>query len=1001
MSKGIRFQVVCVLALFAGMSVQATQYWWSGNGTTAGGSGTWNTTAATNWSSSVGGPFDTAWPDSYSDEAIFTNTSGSTVTVSGTNKVGVVTIYTNNITVAGGVLDFGSNPGLIKLADSPPAASRSQATFNNRFKGSGGMTVFSAGSPSGNGYGFKLLGNNSGLTGNLVITTTNGVCDVTVTNDFNFGAVPAVYTPDALTFSNKGYNIDSIAGNTITIATNRGITLAGGAAVSLYQTVPYILNSRITGSGALAVNTTTATFNQQNDFAGNLTLVGSKAIIGVDNAFPYGAGKGILVFSYGGNVDLNGHNLRVNGFSGSNGRTVLFNTSATPVTLTIGDGNNSSTLYGAITNGASDGAISVEKTGTGTTTLQVYTNADGYSYSGATTVSGGILAFDHTITPDQTHSTLTMNGGTLQFTGALATTNVSLTFTDGTVPFNAGGNGLTVTNRGGTATLTLGNTWTRDPDATLIVTLLGGGTSTLSSSPALSSNIVWGGYCFVKDANGIGHATVSGGNVIRNTSGYTFLDSAMATSNLDSTARYYVNASQVLSGSATTQTVDSIALTNAGTAMTLTLSNKVLVVGRGGIIMGVNGNYVDLGNSVGTQKGTVTAPGGSDLVFYLANYSNQGRIWSNIADNNGTVRVVIAGSGAGTYGLQMLGTYTYSGDTIVNGGLYTLNIPYGTGKGNLLLNSGGSVSLTANASVNGLTQSSGNAGGWIGVTTSSGGPYTLKVGNNDASASFSGYIQHSGANLGLTLIKVGNGTQTLAGVANTYKCGTILSNGVLSVCADGCLGAAGSNVTFAGGTLMVTGTNLTSLSSRIVNWDTFNGGLSINDAANTFTVTNVIGGSGGLTKSGAGTLVLSAVNTNSGGTVINGGTLQLACNNAVSSNGSLTVASGASLNLAGYQQTVTGALSLSGTYVVNVYADGSCGKVSTTGALDLTGATLSVVNTNLLDNSKQYVVLSYGTTLTGTFSANNLPDTWVIKYDAAGKQVLLRRSNSGFILKLH
>lgn len=1068
MSKGIRFQVVCVLALFAGLSVQATQYWWSQGGSSVGGSnGTWNTTSTTNWGTSFSGPFATAWPNSYSDEAILTNTTTSTsylptMTLSGTIKVGTLTLWANGCgwNLTGGLLDFGSGAGTINLPNNPSSsANRYQALIYSPLAGSGVITVNQL---TGSTYTwFRLYGNNTNFTGKFVFQGSPSGAFLYVTNDFNFGAVPSVYTYDALTFSGAALSLKNEVAATITVPANRGINNVAGFA--FYDSGPWVVNSRITGAGSVTLRSTTVDLNEVSDYAGGtmLTTGGAGGVaklkLGVDYALAHGVGKGNLDVrkqNSGGScgLDLNGHNLIVNALAQDvdayRFESYIDNVSVSASvtnTLTVGDNNAGGTHAGNIRN--TTGTLNLTKIGYGTQILQG-TN----SYSGATTVSGGILAFDHTITPDQTHSTLTLNGGTLQFTGALATTNVSLTFTGGTVPFNAGGNGLTVTNRGGTATLTVGNTWTRDPDATLIVSLLGSGTSTLSANPATSGGFLWYGYCFVKDNSGIGHATVSGGNVIRYTSGYTLLDGTMATSNLDSTVRYYMNASQVLSGSDSTQKVDSITLNNGGVALALNLNSKVLVVGNGGVIFNNTVTYNDLG-VLGASKGTVTAPGGSDLVLCMANNNNQARIYANIADNNGKVRVVIAGASAASCGPQMLGSNSYSGDTVVNGGLYGLSIPYGAGKGNLLLNSGGIVSMIGSATVNGLTQSSGNPGGWIGVTTSSGGPYTLTVGSNDVSASFSGDIQHSGANLGLTLIKVGNGTQTLAGVNNTYKAGTILSNGVLSVSADGCLGAAGSNVTFAGGTLMITGTNLTDLSSRTVNWGTFNGGLSINDSANTFTVTNAIGGTTGFTKSGAGTLVLTASNTYTGGTTVNNGTLKLGCDNAIPSNGTVTVASGAIVDLAGYNQTVanlagsgtitnlasgrtltitgtnsfsgtmagsgtqvvTGVISptgrgtigqltlannlvFSGTYEVDVETDGTSDRLVTEGSLNLTGATLSVVNTGKLDVSKQYVVLTYSNAPTGSFTVSPAP--WIAANDATNKRIVLRRPNSGCVITL-
>jgi fibronectin-binding autotransporter adhesin len=69
----------------------------------------------------------------------------------------------------------------------------------------------------------------------------------------------------------------------------------------------------------------------------------------------------------------------------------------------------------------------------------------------------------------------------------------------------------------------------------------------------------------------------------------------------------------------------------------------------------------------------------------------------------------------------------------------------------------------------------------------------ISVGGNNASTTFSGILQNSGASSSLALTKVGTGTLTLSNAANTFGGGTTVSAGILQVNNAGALGSG--NVT--------------------------------------------------------------------------------------------------------------------------------------------------------------------------------------------------------------
>ena len=151
--------------------------------------------------------------------------------------------------------------------------------------------------------------------------------------------------------------------------------------------------------------------------------------------------------------------------------------------------------------------------------------------------------------------------------------------------------------------------------------------------------------------------------------------------------------------------------------------------------------------------------------------------------------------------------------------------------------------------------------------------------------------------LGNSLTKAGAGKLTLSGT-NAFTGTTTLSDGTLSVGADSNLGSANALV-FDGGSLQVTGTTLTTFGTHV---PAFNAdktvGLDIANAANSFTVSQILNqAGGGLTKLGRGTLVLSATNTYTGATTINAGTLRIDNASAVTNTSGILLSSGARLEV--------------------------------------------------------------------------------------------------------
>ncbi len=133
-----------------------------------------------------------------------------------------------------------------------------------------------------------------------------------------------------------------------------------------------------------------------------------------------------------------------------------------------------------------------------------------------------------------------------------------------------------------------------------------------------------------------------------------------------------------------------------------------------------------------------------------------------------------------------------------------------------------------------------------------------------------------------------------------------------------------------------------------------------NSGGHTITVSGVLGGSGDLVKSGAGTLAVTAVCSYSGETDVNGGTLRLSGSGSLAGSADVEVAAGATLDI----QNTGGALSDIGT--LTVASDGDNGTGVTLGAgVDETVYAL------VLGGVAQTAVGTYGSTASGADYPND------------------------------
>lgn len=319
---------------------------------------------------------------------------------------------------------------------------------------------------------------------------------------------------------------------------------------------------------------------------------------------------------------------------------------------------------------------------------------------------------------------------------------------------------------------------------------------------------------------------------------------------------------------------------NAGSHGTATVSsgtwqNSVnLIVGTSGTgVLNLNGGLVSsgdgfLGNNAGSH-GTAVVSGGTwsnSTGFYVGN-SGTGVL--NV--NGGSVTDIfgIVGNVAGSQGTATVSSGTWSNS------------------GNVIVGNDGSGALTVNGGLvsnfDGILGSGSNASG---VATVSSGTWSnansLTIGNSGT-----GVLNLTGT--GVVSVAAGSGTVTVGALAG--------STGTLNLGAAGAAGTLEAAEVYGGA------------GSAAVNFN----------HSGSLTFASRLTGSLAVTKSGAGTAILTGSNSYNGGTLVSGGTLG-AGNNTAAGTGQVAVAGGTFLIESGV--TVANDVVLSGGNVIREVNDG-------------------------------------------------------------------------------
>ncbi|MER8644425.1 autotransporter-associated beta strand repeat-containing protein [Mesorhizobium sp. M1252] len=735
---------------------------------------------------------------------------------------------------------------------------------------------------------------------NAVTVRTNSLANSGTNSGFGTGSTNSLiaFTSGALSYFGAGASTNrtwlvTTAGNIRNDGTG-ALTLSGGVAFDggLGQDL-------LTLGGSFAgVNTVSGVISSSGnvimDGAGTWVLAGANTYTGsvtvqngtlrAGSSQAFGAPNAAIV--NGGVLDLGGNDITFTSLASAAGSGGQVQTTGTQLTV---NGTASTSFGGDVT-----GSGGLTKLGTSTLTL---TGAN--SYTGNTTVGGGTLALNFAGAGGPAGnivsgaSTLNMAGGKLVVTGAAGEAN---TQTFNGLNVTAGSNKVTATSgaSGGSITVNLGAV---NRTGGLIDFALPVNGNIKTSSATL------GGWATV---NGTDYAAVDGSNNIVAFTAYANKDNAALWLNGDVVSD--------TAGAANTAYFGTVSGSKQLGGLKYTAAaNSTVTVGAGNTL-GVDGAII-VSSASGTQTitgGNLTGGAGGSVLGVLQNGGGSFIINSTIVDNGGATTFVSGGSGAGQVTLN--GANTYTGATTLSSGILNVN---SIGNGGAASAIGASSAASSNLVIeNGTLRYTGaSATSDRGFTLVNGGPArTIDVTNAAANLTFTGLVT-SPDDAGLT--KAGAGTLTLANAANDYVGVTTVTGGTLSVntlanggvvSGIGASSSASANLVLStGGTLQYTGATVST--DRGFTLGSGVGAIDVSAAATTLTASGVAAGAGTLNKNGAGTLVLSGINTYTGGTTVNAGVLRAGSAKAFGSTTAvMTVNTGATLDLNNIAGMAVGAL---------------------------------------------------------------------------------------------
>ena len=890
MRNGMSLRAVLVFSLAAAIAAMlilpagpagATTLTWDQNGTGAGqtdGTGTWLN--ANQWWDSVGA-VNATWNNTTPDDAIIgVGGAGGTITL-GTVTAGSVLMnnFTGTYTLSGGSL---TQSGGITIG-----STAGNVTISSVIGGVGGLTKIGAGTLTLSGAN-TYTGATTLNAGTIVVSGAAGTIKTTTgATTFNGGALTLTYADSD---AEKAYDrvADAVA-----------ITANGG---TLTYTTTTAASTRVFAETIGAVGLTTGQFNifeSLNKTAGSQTLT----LTGLTQA-----GQSTVTFSSPA-LNATTNMIKVSGMTGSGAGQNL------PGGLVIGPWATTGTTAAAQTDyavyDASGNVLPANITASGEATWTTAANA--FTQGSTPQTLGGTRTMTALRNTAAT-ATTALNGNALETYGLLNGVGTLWTISGtGALRTPTGGGNLFVTTGSGAITISAPITDSADSQPVTLVKSGTAGTLTLSGTNGYTGGTVLNAGTLAANSTASLPGYNSAGMVVFN-GGTLQLPSAWAMADINDLVSNATKNSGALALDTTsgnqTQTaawnLGALGLTKVGTG-TLTLNQANTYTGATTVSAGTL--KLSHANAIGGASGSLIVQGGGVVADTTVNLSS---LTFTVANNTNVSGGTLAFAPGGTINQ----TVPYQQHTITSAitGSPTVNIAsnwdaasFGVYKGLTFAPTSGTVTLGI-AYVPTPTYGGDKTGLWLGGTT---------TGNSVQAVTF-GPGQTDG-----TLRKMDSGTWTVGNVdvgTISIDGGTLVANGTLRWYRFGIFVYPGAalhynNAGAVNGSFTMNGGSLDNSSGAAITGSTYNpamawngdwtfigsngadsnlnlgtGGVTMN-ASRTVTVSNplttltvggVISGAGiGLTKAGAGTLILSGSNTYSGPTAVSAGTLSIGHNSAL------------------------------------------------------------------------------------------------------------------------